>query len=57
MREKMLKFCVRFHESPPGQTMTEYALILAAIAVAAFVAYQGMGSSIATMAGKVAGDL
>ncbi|MBF6567509.1 MAG: Flp family type IVb pilin [Candidatus Binataceae bacterium] len=57
MREKLLKFCVRLHESLPGQTMTEYALILAAVAVAAFVAYQGMGSSISTMATKVGSDL
>jgi Flp pilus assembly pilin Flp len=29
-----------------GQTMTEYALILAAVAIAVFVSYQVMGQSI-----------
>jgi Flp pilus assembly pilin Flp len=32
-----------------GQTMTEYALILAAIAVAAFVAYNALGGAIVTL--------
>jgi len=32
-------------------------LILAAVAVAALVAYQGLGSAISTLAGNVASDL
>ncbi|HJU28148.1 MAG TPA: hypothetical protein VJ718_03200 [Candidatus Binataceae bacterium] len=32
-----------------GQTMTEYALILAALAIVVFIAYQGMGNSINQM--------
>jgi Flp pilus assembly pilin Flp len=40
-----------------GQTMTEYALILAAIAVAAILAYQNLGTQISTLAGNVASDL
>lgn len=36
-----------------GQTMTEYALILAAIAVVVFITYQAMGTSINTMVNKV----
>ena len=32
-----------------GQTMTEYALILAAIAVLVFIAYQTMGQTINSM--------
>jgi Flp pilus assembly pilin Flp len=43
--------------SERGQTMTEYALILAAVAVAALVAYQGLGSSISGLATNVASDL
>jgi len=36
-----------------GQTMTEYALILAAIAVAVFITYEVMGQDIGTMVNKV----
>lgn len=36
-----------------GQTMTEYALILAAIAVVVFVTYEVMGQDIGTMVDKV----
>jgi len=32
-----------------GQTMTEYALILAAVAIAAYLTYQVMGQDINTM--------
>jgi Flp pilus assembly pilin Flp len=48
---------VRVREAKSGQTMTEYALILAAVAVAALVAYQGLGSSISTTATNLASDL
>jgi Flp pilus assembly pilin Flp len=40
-----------------GQTMTEYALILAAIAVVVFISYQVMGQSIDTMVNKVNSSL
>jgi Flp pilus assembly pilin Flp len=33
-----------------GQTMTEYALILAAVAIAVFVTYETMGSNINVLA-------
>ena len=36
-----------------GQTMTEYALILAAIAVVVFITYEVMGQDISVMVGKV----
>lgn len=36
-----------------GQTMTEYALILAAIAVVVFITYEVMGKDISTMVNKV----
>jgi Flp pilus assembly pilin Flp len=36
-----------------GQTMTEYALILAAIAVVVFVTYEVMGQDITVMVNKV----
>jgi Flp pilus assembly pilin Flp len=36
----------RRRESQPGQTMTEYVLIIAAIAVAGYIAYQGLEGGI-----------
>jgi Flp pilus assembly pilin Flp len=36
-----------------GQTMTEYALILAAIAVVVFITYEVMGQDITAMVNKV----
>jgi len=43
----------RLRQSATGQTMTEYALILAAVAVVVFVAYQMMGQSITSLVNKV----
>lgn len=40
-----------------GQTMTEYALILAAIAVVVFVTYQVMGNDIGSLVNKIDTDL
>lgn len=37
----------------PGQTMTEYALILAAIAVVVFAIYEVMGQDIGSLVSKV----
>ncbi|HYB90534.1 MAG TPA: Flp family type IVb pilin [Candidatus Binataceae bacterium] len=40
---------VKVREAQKGQTMTEYALILSAVAVVVFVGYQTMGSTIKTL--------
>ncbi len=40
------KLYVKGDEFARGQTMTEYALILAAVAVVVFVGYQTMGTTI-----------
>jgi Flp pilus assembly pilin Flp len=40
-----------------GQAMTEYALILSAVAVVAYLVYQNLGNSIGTLLGTVVGDL
>jgi Flp pilus assembly pilin Flp len=40
-----------------GQTMTEYALIMAAVAVVVFVTYQTMGTDIGSLVNKVNSDL
>ena len=40
-----------------GQTMTEYVLIIAAIAVAGYIAYQGLETGIAGLITKVTTSL
>lgn len=40
-----------------GQAMTEYALILSAVAVVAFLVYQSMGNAISTLLNNVISDL
>jgi Flp pilus assembly pilin Flp len=50
IREKAIK-----HNS--GQTMTEYALILAAVAIVAYVTYQVMGQDIGSMVSKIDNSL
>jgi Flp pilus assembly pilin Flp len=40
-----------------GQTMTEYALILAAVAVVVFVTYEVMGQKITTLVTAIDTDL
>jgi Flp pilus assembly pilin Flp len=44
---------VKVREYQRGQTMTEYALILSAVAVVVFVGYQTMGSTIGTLLSSV----
>jgi Flp pilus assembly pilin Flp len=47
-----------FHKNlSKGQTMTEYALILAAIAVVVFVTYEVMGQDINTLVNGIDSDL
>jgi len=57
----VMKLLLRVRESmvrnTSGQTMTEYALILAGIAVVAWAAYNKMGHSIGTMASGVDSSL
>ncbi len=47
------KLIVRVRESRKGQTMTEYVLIIAAIAVAGYVAYEGLEGGINTIIANV----
>ena len=57
----LTKFLIRGREfmvrKTQGQTMTEYALIIAAIGVVAWGAYNLMGRSIGTMASGIDSDL
>jgi Flp pilus assembly pilin Flp len=55
--ETITKFAVKVREYQRGQTMAEYALILAAVAVVVFVGYQLMGTTITTLLTSVDGKL
>jgi Flp pilus assembly pilin Flp len=44
---------VRFRESSRGQTMTEYVLIVSAIAVLCIAAYQAIGTTVSTQVSSV----
>jgi Flp pilus assembly pilin Flp len=45
----LTKLFVKANEKACGQTMTEYALILSAVAVVVFVGYQTMGTTIGSL--------
>jgi Flp pilus assembly pilin Flp len=47
------KLYVKADEFARGQTMTEYALILAAVAVVVFAGYQAMGTTITTLVNSI----
>ncbi len=51
------KLYVKANELSRGQTMAEYALIMAAVAVVVFVGYQTMGTTITKLLGTVDGQL
>ncbi len=48
---------VRGREWSKGQTMTEYALILSAVAVVVFIGYQAMGTKIQNLLNSVDSQL
>jgi Flp pilus assembly pilin Flp len=56
-REMYLKIHERIHSvvcaPAQGQTMTEYALILAAVAIVAYATYQVMGQDIGSMVNTI----
>lgn len=47
----------RMHRLAKGQTMTEYALILAAVAVVVYLTYEAMGNDITTLVNAIDTDL
>ena len=57
LMDKITGLIVKVREYQRGQTMAEYALILAAVAVVVFVGYQTMGTTITTLLGSVDGKL
>jgi Flp pilus assembly pilin Flp len=55
--DRITRMFVKVHEYQRGQTMAEYALILAAVAVVVFVGYQTMGTTITTLLSSVDANL
>ena len=55
--DAITKMFVKVREDQRGQTMAEYALIMAAVAVVVFVGYQTMGTTITTLLSSVDGKL
>jgi Flp pilus assembly pilin Flp len=51
--EKSLEILKSIRNEAEGQTMTEYALILAAVAIVAYVTYQVMGQDIGSMVNQI----
>jgi Flp pilus assembly pilin Flp len=55
--DMITRMFVKVREYGRGQTMTEYALILAAVAVVVFVGYQTMGTTIGSLLTNVDAQL
>ncbi len=55
--DTITRMLVKVREYQRGQTMAEYALIMAAVAVVVFVGYQTMGTTISTLLSTVDGKL
>jgi len=53
----LTRMFVKAHNWHRGQTMTEYALILSAVAVVVYIGYQTMGSSITSLLSTTDGNL
>ena len=49
----VLSFFLRLRESFRGQTMTEYAFVLAAVAIAVYATYQIFGQDVSSMVNRV----
>ncbi|MGA9721738.1 MAG: Flp family type IVb pilin [Candidatus Binatus sp.] len=55
--DRITRLLVKVREYQRGQTMAEYALIMAAVAVVVFVGYQTMGTTITALLSSVDGQL
>jgi Flp pilus assembly pilin Flp len=53
MKETLTRMYVKLRDYRKGQTMTEYALILAAVAIVVFVVYEVMGQDIGTLVSNI----
>ena len=57
VNDLLLKSYVRLCERQRGQTFAEYALIFAALSIAAFAAYQSIGNSVVVLGNGLSNDL
>jgi hypothetical protein len=55
--DSLCKSYIWVRENPRGQTFAEYALIFAALSIAAFAAYQSIGNSIVILGNSLNSDL
>jgi Flp pilus assembly pilin Flp len=55
--DSLIRLFVKAREAQKGQTMTEYALILAAVAVVVFVTYEVLGQDINSLVNTLDKDL
>ncbi len=55
--DTITRMLVKVREHQRGQTMTEYALILAAVAVVVFAGYQSMGTTVTSVLSSVDNQL
>jgi Flp pilus assembly pilin Flp len=53
MKGLMTRMYIKVRECRKGQTMTEYALILAAVAIVVFITYEVMGQDIGTLVSNI----
>jgi len=53
MKGLMTRMYIKVREYRKGQTMTEYALILAAVAIVVFITYEVMGQDIDTLVSRI----
>ena len=53
----LTRLYLKLREKNKGQTMTEYALIMAAVAIVVFATYEVMGQDIGSLVNKVNTDL
>jgi len=53
----ILRIFFRLRESLHGQTMTEYAFVLAAVAIAVYVTYQVFGQDVSSLVNQVNVDM
>jgi Flp pilus assembly pilin Flp len=53
MTQMLTRIYVKAREYGKGQTMTEYALILAAVAIVVYVTYEVMGQDIGRLVNNV----
>ena len=53
MKGLMTRMYIKVWEYRKGQTMTEYALILAAVAIVVFITYEVMGQDISSLVNQV----